>query len=71
MYQNCQYVYNVADSDSISLDSLDFEGIDEYQELDADGNPIQRPIEPDEPDETQPEPTDVPSGEATKEEKED
>ena len=68
MYQNCQYVYHVADSDSIGLDSLDFEGIEEYQELDADGNPIQKPIEPTEPDETKPEPIDAPNGEATKKE---
>ena len=68
MYQNCQYVYHVADSDSISLDSLDFEGIEENQKLDADGNPIQKPIEPAEPDETSQEPVDAPAGEATKEE---
>ena len=68
MYQNCQYVYHVADSDSIGLDSLDFEGIEEYQELDADGNPIQKPIEPTEPDESKPEPIDAPNGEATKKE---
>ena len=70
MYQSCQYVYHVADSDSISLDSLDFEGIEEYQELDADGNPIQRPIEPAEPEEANQEPTETPPAEATKEEKE-
>jgi hypothetical protein len=68
MYQNCQYVYHLADSDSIGLDSLDFEGIEEYQEHDADGNPIQKPIEPTEPDETKPEPIDAPNGEATKKE---
>lgn len=70
MYQNCQYVYHVADSDSIGLDSLDFEGIEEYQELDADGNSVQRPIDPAEPDETKQEPTETPPAEATKEEKE-
>ena len=70
MYLNCQYVYHVADSDSIGLDSLDFEGIEEYQELDEEGNPIQRPIEPAETPEANQEPTETPPAEATKEEKE-
>jgi penicillin-binding protein 1A len=66
MYQICQYYYHVADSDSIGIDSLDFEGIEEYQELDADGNPIPKPIEPAETPEANQEPTDAPAGEATK-----
>jgi hypothetical protein len=68
MYLNCQYIYAPADSDSISTDSLDFEGIEEYIEYDENGNPIQKPIEPEEPDEVDEEPTEVPNGEATKEE---
>ena len=66
MYQICQYYYHVADSDSIGIDSLDFEGIEEYQEFDADGNPIPKPIEPAETPEANQEPTDAPVGEATK-----
>ena len=71
MYQFCQYYYHVADSDSIGIDSLDFEGIEEYQELDADGNPIPKPIEPAETPEANQEPTDAPAGEATKKEDQD
>ena len=70
MYQVCQYYYHVADSDSIGIDSLDFEGIEEYQELDADGN-IPKPIEPAETPEANQEPTDAPAGEATKKEDQD
>ena len=69
MYLNCQYIYHEADSDSISLDSLDLEGIDEYIEYDEQGNPIQKPVEPQEPDNVNKEPTEAPTGEATKEEK--
>ena len=65
MYLNCQYVYAPADSDSLSLDSLDLEGIDEYIEYDEEGNPIQKPIEPQEPDEAKQEPLDAPHAEAT------
>ena len=68
MYMNCQYTYHVADSDSIDMDSLDFEGIDEYIELDEMGNPVQKPIEPGEPAEADHEPADMPAAEATKEE---
>ena len=41
--------------------------IDMYKR-DENGNPIQKPIEPEEPDEVDEEPTEVPNGEATKEE---
>ena len=68
MYQNCQYVYHVADSDSLSLDSLDLEGIDEYIEYDEQGNPIQKPIEPAEPEEANTQPVENPNAEATKNE---
>jgi len=68
MYMNCAYTYHVADSDSISLDSLGLEGIDEYIELDEEGNPVQKPIEPAENPEASPEPTEAPNGEATKNE---
>lgn len=68
MYLNCQYVYHVADSDSIGTDSLDREGIDEYIEYDEYGNPMQKPAEPTEPEEIQPKPTEAPAAEATKEE---
>ena len=68
MYLNCQYVYHVADSDSIGTDSLSMDGIDEYIEYDADGNPIQKPIEPKAPEEVKEEPADHQNGEATKEE---
>lgn len=67
MYLNCQYIYNVSDSDSIGVDSLDLEGIDEYIELDEEGNPIRKPIEPAEDDNVQELPVDQPNGEATKE----
>ena len=68
MYLNCQYVYHVADSDSIGLDSLGLDEIDEYIELDQEGNPIQKPLTPDE-DDMQQEPTEQPNGEATEEKK--
>ncbi len=68
MYLNCQYAYHAADSDSIGTDSLDLEGIDKYIEYDEYGNPMQHPAQPAEPEETQPEPTEAPAAEATKEE---
>ena len=68
MYLNCQYVYHVADSDSIDTDSLDLEGIDEYIEYDEFGNPIQKPHEPAGDEEVKQEPTELQNGEATKEE---
>ena len=56
------------DSDSISVDSLDFDGIDEYQDLDEDGNHVQKPLEPTESEEASPQPTETPLGEANKNE---
>ncbi len=43
MYLNCQYTYHVADSDSVSIDSLGIDEIDEYIELDEYGNPLPMP----------------------------
>ena len=67
MYLNCQYVYHVADSDSIGTDSLDLEGLDEYIEMDEYGKPVQKPLEPQE-EEVKTEPAEPQNGEATKEE---
>ena len=68
LYDCGGYYQAPADSDSISTDSLDFEGIDEYIELDEEGNPIQKSIEPTENPEKNPEPIEVPDNEATKDE---
>ena len=69
MYMNCAYTYHVADSDSIGLDSLGLEGLDEYIELDEMGNPIQKSDEPSEPAEANHEPIESPANtQATKEE---
>ena len=65
MYLNCQYFYHVADSDSIGIDSLDYEGIDEYIEYDENGNPLPKPVEPQKPDDADQEPLEAPVGEAT------
>jgi len=71
MYMNCHYVYEVADSDSIGLDSLDLDGIDQYVELDEYGNPIQKVTEETdefkETEEAEQKPIEVVKGEATKE----
>ena len=66
LYDCGGYYQAPADSDSISTDSLDFEGIDEYIELDEEGNPVQNPIESPENPEVNSEPSDAPDGEATK-----
>jgi penicillin-binding protein 1A len=68
LYDCGGYYQAPADSDSISTDSLDFEGIDEYIELDEEENPIQKSIEPTENPEKNPEPIEVPDNEATKDE---
>ncbi len=72
MYKNCRYAYHVADSDSISIDSLDLDGVDEYIELDENGNPIQKVTEEteviEEVEETEQIPIEAPQGEAIKEE---
>ena len=46
MYENCHYVYAQRDSDSISVDSLALEELEQEIELDQDGNPIVKPKEP-------------------------
>ncbi len=46
MYTGCSYGYHRADSDSVGIDSLDVEDIDEYIELDEYGNPMEKPTEP-------------------------
>ncbi len=68
MYQNCQYVYSAADSDSIATDSLSLEGLEEYVERDEQGNPIEKPLQPAESEDASREPVKTPGGEATKEE---
>ena len=68
LYDCGGYYRAPADSDSISVDSLDFDGIGEYQDLDDEGQPIQKTLEPEEPEEAIPQPTDAPVGEATKNE---
>ena len=66
MYLNCQYVYHLADSDSIGTDSLDLENLEKYIERDEMGNPIQKPVETGEPGEINEEPVETPHAEATK-----
>ena len=68
LYDCGGYYQAPADSDSISTDSLDFEGIDDYIEMDEEGIPVQKSIEPTENPETSPEPIEVPDNEATKDE---
>ena len=55
-----------ADSDSISIDSLDVDEIDEYTAVDEWGNPVAPPHD-DEDSEAQPEPTETENTEAIKE----
>ena len=68
LYDCGGYYQAPAESDSISTDSLDFEGIDDYIEMDEEGIPVQKSIEPTENPETSPEPIEVPDNEATKDE---
>ena len=65
LYDCGGYFQAPADSDSIGIDSLDIEGFDEYIEYDEYGNPFQKPIEPQEPDDTHQEPLETPNSEAT------
>lgn len=67
MYQNCQYTYHQVDSDSIGIDSIGIEKIDEYVELDEQGNPVQKPIEPKENEELNTTPVSNQNTEAIKE----
>jgi len=62
------YFKAVSDSDSIATDSLSMDGLDEYIELDEQGNPVQSPVESQPADEVQQTPTETPNSKATKEE---
>ena len=66
MYMNCPYVH-YADSDSIGIDSLDMEGIEEYIEYDAQGNPLAKPAKPQEQESAGETPVNHQNTEATKE----
>ena len=68
MYDCGGYYEAPADSDSISVDSLNFDGIEEYQNLDEEGNPVQKPLEPTEPEEASQLPIETPNTAATKNE---
>jgi len=68
MYDCGGYYEAPADSDSISVDSLDFDGIEEYQDLDEEGNPVQKPLEPTEHEEASQLPIETPNTAATKNE---
>ena len=46
MYLDCRYVYVPRDTDSISVDSLALEGMEQEIELDDDGYPIVKSNEP-------------------------
>ena len=46
MYMNCRYAYVPRDTDSISIDSLGVEGLEQEIELDEEGNPIVKQKEP-------------------------
>ena len=46
MYMNCRYAYVPRDTDSISIDSLGVEGMEQDIELDEEGNPIVKQKEP-------------------------
>ena len=46
MYMNCRYAYVPRDIDSISIDSLGVEGMEQEIELDEEGNPIVKQKEP-------------------------
>ena len=65
MYENCRYVYAPRDSDSISVDSLALEELDQEIELDPDGNPVLKTKEPLDMQPEQPQGNDTGNGEAT------
>ena len=46
MYMNCRYAYVPRDTDSISIDSLGVEGMEQEIELDEEGNPVVKQKEP-------------------------
>ena len=62
MYENCHYVYAPRDSDSISVDSLDIENIEQEVNLDDMMNPAENAPEPANAEKTAPQNT---NGEAT------
>ena len=66
MYDCSGYFSAPADSDSISIDSLDIDEIDPYTAVDQWGNPIDS-YDENEDSEAQPEPTESENTEATKE----
>ena len=65
LYDCGGYYQAPADSDSISIDSLNYEGIDEYIEYDEHGNPIHVPEGTQEPEKADQEPLEAPNAEAT------
>ena len=46
MYMNCRYAYVPRDTDSVSIDSLGVEGMEQDIELDEEGNPVVKQKEP-------------------------
>ena len=46
MYLNCRWTYTPRDSDSIRVDSLDMEGVEQDIVLDEEGNATVKPQEP-------------------------
>ena len=67
MYDCGGYFSAPSDSDSISIDSLDIDGIDEYLEYDDQGYPINNPSESDDSEDLNQEPSETNNAEATKE----
>ena len=68
MYDCGGYYSAPADSDSIGVDSLDVDAIDEYIEYDDQGYPVHNPAEGDDSENLNEEPTETHNAEATKEE---
>ena len=68
MYDCGGYFSAPADSDSISVDSLDIDAIDEYLEYDDQGHPVHNPTEDDgDNEELNQEPSESNNVKATKE----
>ena len=67
MYNCGGYFSAPSDSDSIGVDSLDIDDIDEYLEYDDQGYPIHKPSEGDDSEEMNQEPSESNNSEATKE----
>ena len=69
LYENCQYIYHVADSDSIDLDSLALDDLEYEEYLDENGNTMLRRVQKeDTPEEADAIPTANDNTEATKDE---